>query len=253
MQIDSTVLKALPSEQQDRFVCYATEIVCESFVFTGDRDYITARFAFFQKQSHLFMWSAAQALEKYLKANILLLGTGVIGKTHSHIKLANALKETHPQRLTFDASIPSGWEAEGVMIWPELDLNGFMQRVETIGSPNVRYDQVKLDIYLQDLVFLDRMAFALRHRLVEEAVESCRLVGDVMKLDFFQLNYPFAPVNFQHRSLRGVLQAKSTVSTLEAAVNGCFGSAKLYQDWATKNMGLNERAIQSLMKGEVPI
>lgn len=117
----------------------------------------------------------------------------------------------------------------------------------------MRYDQVKLDIYLQDLVFLDRMAFALRHRLVEEEVENCRLVGDVMKLDFFQLNYPFAPVNFQHRSLRGVLQGQSTVSTLEAAVNGCFGRAKLYQDWAAKNMGLSKGAIQSLMKGEAVI
>ena len=71
-----------------------------------------------------------------------------------------------------------------------------------------------------------------------------------MKETFLQLNYPFAPANFQHRSLRGVLLVKSTVSTLEAAVNGCYGHAKLYQDWAAKSMGLKMNAIQKLVKSE---
>jgi hypothetical protein len=64
MKIDSLVLNELPQEQRERFEEYAIKIVCESFIFTADRDYLTARFAYFQKQSHLFLWSAAQAIEK---------------------------------------------------------------------------------------------------------------------------------------------------------------------------------------------
>ena len=39
MHIDSSVLSGLPHEQHDRFVRNANEIVIESFIFTGDRDY----------------------------------------------------------------------------------------------------------------------------------------------------------------------------------------------------------------------
>lgn len=245
MVIKPAFLNVLPSEQHDRFIRNATEIVCESFIFTGDRDYITARFAFFQKQSHLFMWSAAQALEKYLKANILLLGGGSIDKIHDHINLSNILRKTHPELLMIETSIPRGWDD---VIWPELDADGFLKRIESIGSPEVRYDQVKLDICLQDLVFLDRLAFKLRYQLVGETVESCKLVGDAMKVDFFRLNYPFAPSDFQHKPLPGVLLFHGSVSKLEAAVNGCFGYPAVYQKWAESSMKLSQKAIAKLLK-----
>ena len=116
MKINHSILNHLPPEQHDRFVRNANEIVIESFVLTGDRDYLTARFAFFQKQSHLFLWSAAQALEKYIKANILLLGGGVIQRTHHHTKLAKTLRETHADRLEIDTAVPDGWAQQGVAL-----------------------------------------------------------------------------------------------------------------------------------------
>uniref|UniRef100_A0ABX1N296 HEPN domain-containing protein n=1 Tax=Aromatoleum buckelii TaxID=200254 RepID=A0ABX1N296_9RHOO len=173
MKIDPSVLNALPHEQRDRFVLNANEIIIESFIFTGDRDYLTARFAFFQRQSHLFLWSAAQALEKYLKANILLLGSGSVRRIHQHTKLAKNLKETNPERLEIDTTIPGGWAEQGVADWPRIDVDGYLQRIETLGSPDVRYDQVQLELHLRDLLLLDRLAFRLRQRLIAEPVESC--------------------------------------------------------------------------------
>ena len=248
MQIDPSVLKVLPLDERDRFIRNENEIVIESFVFTGDRDYLTARFAFFQKQSHLFLWSAAQALEKYLKANILLLGCGEVKRIHQHTKLAKVLRETHAERLEIDMDIPNGWAEQGVATWPSVDIDEFFHRIETLGSPDVRYDQVQLEVHLQDLVLLDRLAFRLRHELIDERVETCRLVGEQLKQCFFDLNHPFAPEGFEHPSLIGLRLSHTSVSKLEAAVNGCYGYAGVYKWWACKSMSMKPTDMDSLMK-----
>jgi hypothetical protein len=248
MKIDSSVLNMLPQEQRERFEGHASEVVCESFIFTADRDYLTARFAYFQKQSHLFLWSAAQAIEKYLKANILLLGSGRIKRVHHHTNLANTLRESLPNRLNIDLAIPNGWSEQGVADWPSLNVDGFLKRLETLGSPDVRYDQVKLDVHLQDIVFLDRLAFSLRDRLVVESVQDCQLVGEQLKNCFFDLNYSFAPADYGHPSLVGLQLSHSSVTTLEAALNGCYGRADVYSVWAQNSMALYPKDIERLSR-----
>lgn len=250
MKIDSPIPNLLPQKQRERFERYATEIVCESFIFTADRDYLTARFSFFQKQSHLFLWSAAQAIEKYLKANILLLGSGCIKRTHRHTDLANALRESHPNRLNIDLEIPSGWPEQGVTYWPSLNVDVFLKRIEALGPPDVRYDKVQLNVHSQDLVLLDRLVFNLRDRLITEAVQDCRLVGEQLKSCFLDLNYSFAPADYEHPSLVGLLLFHRSVSTLEAALKGCYGLADLYGVWAQKSMGLKPQDIERLSRRE---
>lgn len=246
MKIDPSILSRLPREEHERFERYATEIACESFIFTGDRDYLTARFTFFQKQSHLFLWSAAQALEKYIKANILLLGQGAITKTHGHKSLADSLRKVRPEGLSIELAMPKGWAEQGVAGWPDVDVDGFLLRIETLGAPDVRYDQVQLEVHLQDLVFLDRLAFRLRHQLIAEEVVSCRLVGDQLKQCFFDLNYPFAPIDHQHPKLIGLRLFHTSVTTLEAAVKGVYGHAAVYQEWAMQSMRLKPEHVQRL-------
>lgn len=236
MKINLPGFNALLAQEQERFRRSATEIVCESFIFTADRDYLTARFAFFQKQSHLFLWLTAQAIEKYLKANILLLGKGSITKRHHHAEMATDLMESHPERLQIELSIPEGWEDQGVTLWPSIDVLGFLKRIEKLGSPNVRYDQVSLEIHLQDLVFLDRLAFRLRDRLVAESVQSCRLVGEALTDCFLDLNDAFAPADYRHPPLAGLRQFHASVTTLEAALKGCYGHQALYKAWAKNSM-----------------
>ncbi len=248
MKIDSSVLNGLPHAQRERFEMYATEIVCESFIFTADRDYLTARFAYFQKQPHLFLWSAAQAIEKYLKANILLLGSGSVKRTHDHTKLAFALRVSHAERLDIDMTIPDGWSEQGVALWPKLTVDGFLERIAILGLPDVRYDQVQLDVQLQDLVFLDRLAFSLRDRLIAESVLDCRLVSEQIKSRFLDLNYSFAPTDYAHPSWVGLRLFHTSVTTLEAALKGCYGRSDLYGVWAEKSMGLKPLDIERLSR-----
>lgn len=235
MKIKESILKKIYHEDHKKFKEKTTEIVCESFIFTGDRDYITARFAFFQNQSHLFLWSSAQALEKYMKAHILLLGKGSIAKTHDLNKLS---KEVSSDFLDFDLSIPDLFSQNGIDNWPAIDREGFLKRITENGAPDVRYDQIKLDVHLQDLVFLDRLAFKLRHNLVRENVIECKTVGNTLKDCFFNLNFPFSSKDHKHPELNGLCYFHSTVTTLEAALNGNYGHKDIYEEWAKDSMGM---------------
>lgn len=251
MKISSSILILSPLEERERFERVAKEIVCESFVFTGDRDYITARFAFFQKQPHLFMWSAAQALEKYLKANILLLGSEAVSKVHKHSSLGGDLKKIDPERLHIELDMPSDWAELGITFWRKQDVDKFLKRIDQLGAPDVRYDQTQLEVNLQDLVFLDRLAFRLRHDLIHEQVEDCKYVGEQLKRCFFDLNYSFAPAEHQHPGLLGLLSFKAIVPALEAALKGAYGHAAIYQEWAKQSLKLNEKQIARLSSRSV--
>ena len=130
--------------------------------------------------------------------------------------------------------------------WPSLNVDGFLERIEALGSPDVRYDQVQLDVHLQDLVLLDRLAFSMRDQLITETVQDCRLVGDQLKTCFLDLNYSFAPADCVHPSLMGLRLFHTSVSTLEAALKDCYGHADLYGVWAQKSMGLKPEDIGRL-------
>jgi len=136
MRIDIPMLVRLPSDQRQRFESVASRIVAETFVFTADLDYLTARFSFFEKQNHLFLWSAAQAVEKYLKANVLLLGIGRVQKSHKLKGMVQSIRAKHPERLTVDTSIPVGWDEQGVGSWPAVHIDDFISHLETWGSPS---------------------------------------------------------------------------------------------------------------------
>lgn len=247
MPFDKQRLRRLPKCEQDRFERVTNEIIIESFIFMGDRDYLTARFAFFQGQPHLFLWSAAQAIEKYIKANIALLTEEPVEKSHKLVELSDTLRKWRPERLHIPTSIPDGWLQQGVSSWPDAEVDDFLARLQECGSPAVRYDQVKLFLQLQDLVFLDRLAFCLRDSLVVEPVDECRDVSEVLRAKFFDLNVAFAPPGYSHPSLRGVTICRSKTTKLEAALNGCYGFRGIYRDWAKNRLSLRADDIKRVL------
>jgi len=245
-------LKNLSPEQQASFKGATTKIVCESFVLTGDRDYLTARFAFFQKQPHLFLWSASQAIEKYLKANIILFKKEKISRNHKLRTLFSSLEKSYPDRIILQLTVPRDLSEQGVTYWPEITTEDFLLRLEKIGSPDVRYNQIKLEDTLQDLVLLDRMAFSLRAGLINEPVQACRNVGRQISNCFLDFNYPFAPADHPHPSVEGITLVHHSVSTLEAALNGCYGNASLYKEWAIQHLALSPGTLDRLLKSTTP-
>jgi hypothetical protein len=252
MKFDIVGLDRLSSGQRSRFELVASRIVAESFVYTADRDYLTARFAFFEKQGHLFLWSAAQAVEKYLKADIVLLGLGDVKKTHKLKGMVKSLRETNPERLAVDTSIPDGWVEHGVAHWPSTNIGDFISHLENWGAPGVRYDQNGFHLNLQYLVLLDRLVYLLRDGLVEQRISDCRHIGQRILDSLYDLNFSFAPADHKHPPLKGLTLVSASVSTLEAALKGVYGIPVLYRTWAMGCFGLKESDISYIQRTAIP-
>ena len=64
----------LPDNDQANIEKNIVEVIYESFVIPGDQDYLTARLLAQKGLERAFYWAAAQSIEKYLKAFLLLNG-----------------------------------------------------------------------------------------------------------------------------------------------------------------------------------
>jgi hypothetical protein len=80
-----------------------TALVEEIFINTADEDYVMARWCFLNRLSRHFFWNAAQSLEKYLKAALLLNGFSSKGYNHNLVRLfhkaINFAGDIIPQQL----------------------------------------------------------------------------------------------------------------------------------------------------------
>lgn len=151
--------------QQKLLNVHKNEIVGSFFVNTADQDYILARIAHDGKMGNAFFWAAGQAIEKYLKASLLLNGKSSIkdgnDKEYSHdlIRLFNDVNkyasDLFPERLTE----PSQFEAPS---WLEEAPLEFLERIKRYTNPDGRYNLFGCELSSQDLFHLDQFVFAAR-------------------------------------------------------------------------------------------
>ena len=69
--------KRMPEYIQSSAECNVVDVIYESFVVTGDQDYLMSRLLAQKGLPRGFYWAAAQAIEKYLKAFLLMNGESV--------------------------------------------------------------------------------------------------------------------------------------------------------------------------------
>ena len=63
----------LPDYEQANIERYIVQVISDSFVKPADEDYVTARLLAKKGLHRAFFWAACQALEKYLKAFLLMI------------------------------------------------------------------------------------------------------------------------------------------------------------------------------------
>jgi len=66
--------KLMPGHIQSSAEGNAVDVIYESFVVPGDQDYLMSRLLAQKGLPREFYWAAAQAIEKYLKAFLLING-----------------------------------------------------------------------------------------------------------------------------------------------------------------------------------
>lgn len=145
-------------------------VVDELFTRTADENYITARWCAINRLQTDFFWLGTHALEKYMKAVLLVNGRPVKEYGHDILKLHSKISEFAKELLPLSLNKPTVLQYEG---WIVRDLQDFLGHFYRYGNPDNRYLIYGHSFRPEDLFMLDQAVFAYR-RLI------CRLDASVI-------------------------------------------------------------------------
>ncbi|WP_299561178.1 HEPN domain-containing protein [uncultured Sulfitobacter sp.] len=197
-------------------------LVVQRFFDKADEDYVTARFLFLNRLYSQFPWVACQALEKYLKAALLLRYE--IAERKHNLK-SNFSKLNQCSGVSFPRMIeaPSGFNFLLEQQNPcgkskrwnyRMQTSQFISKLEKMGSPSSRYNQTNISIEHYDIHRFDAVSKMVRDTALdgphvrlnrsienlysrEEACQSLRfgrlkLTREVSEM-IFKENYAYFP------------------------------------------------------------
>ena len=177
--------------------CNIVDVIYESFVVTADQDFLTARLLARSGLYRAFYWAAAQSIEKYLKAFILLNGKSVKAKSHS-------LKGLYDSACAVDSTL------RDMNICPHDLLNvpdyaqghltvfsciDFISDIDRFGHPNNRYNSFGVDFNSGHLFALDHFVFNLRGRIQVPSIWQSMVEVEGGLLDTLRENNPWFSVH----------------------------------------------------------
>lgn len=190
------VLSRLPDEVQASIECHIVDVIYESFVTPADEDYLSARLLARKGLPRVFFWAASQAIEKYLKAFLLLGGYAVIGKNF----------KGHPIKALYLAAVAVDQTISKIDLTPHREINidpaskqhlkttsieSFIDRIELNGSPNNRYNAYGVEFDTNDVFALDSLIFGLRGKIGVPSIEHSFKEIDEDLISIFQDNNPY--------------------------------------------------------------
>lgn len=147
----------------DNQYAFKNSIVTEMFVDTADQNYLIARWAYHRGMYIDFFWNSAHALEKYMKAALLLNGKSA--KKYGHnlpllfAEICTLASELFPESLR----MPEQFRMFiGETTWREEPPSEFIERFDGLGHPDSRYNTFGYIQRWEDLHHLDEMVFLVR-------------------------------------------------------------------------------------------
>ena len=161
------------------------EVVTQMFVDTADQNYLIARWAYHRGMFIDFFWNSVHALEKYLKASLLLNGRSAIknrsNKDYGH-NLNLLFKEVRsyahdlfPEKLIKPHQLDAPHWHDEIPDWhDEIPVN-FLKRFNDLGNANNRYNLFGYTQRLEDLHHLDQMVYFARR--VAFNLDMCPFIG----------------------------------------------------------------------------
>lgn len=134
-------------------------IAKEMFLRTADDNYLVARWCRFEQLNVDFSWLAVHALEKYMKAALLMNGQSSKGLGHDVVRLYKGVKDKVAKGL-LDRPFtkPPDWKR----FWRDETTETYLQRLYNAGNADNRYEVYGYELEPEDLVKLDATVFAVR-------------------------------------------------------------------------------------------
>lgn len=150
------------------------DVIFQSFITPADEDYLSARLLALKGFHRAFFWSASQAVEKYLKAYLLLRGFSVCKYSHN-------LKDIFSKVCSIDQGLqieatrhPSiKVELDVEYINREFTVDEFLNTLELHGNPDNRYNAKGVTFSTNYLFALDSFIHSFRKEIgVPDIFES---------------------------------------------------------------------------------
>lgn len=134
-------------------------LVHDLFVRTADENYITARWCAANELQTDFLWLAVHALEKYLKAVLLLNGRTSMKYAHDVVRLYTDVQQFAGDLLPGRLQKP---ESLNISFWRECSPAEFLDHLQKNGNADNRYLIYGYATHSEDLHKVDQMVFAVR-------------------------------------------------------------------------------------------
>jgi HEPN domain-containing protein len=200
---DINYFDRMPDSTQASIERHIVNVIYESFALPADHDYLTARLLAQKGLTRGFYWAAAQAVEKYLKAFLLMHGVGVdtnefIG--HPLVKLWNAASRINNTLQNLDIIPHESMHVEpsSAIHLKKYTINDYLDVLEKYGSPDNRYNAFGLKYNTGHLCALDSFCAKLRPKIgVIRIEESFKNLSPDLILSFEHYNPWFASKDSQ--------------------------------------------------------
>lgn len=249
MDLKVSGIERLPNEQQHMIRHRVAGIIIDTFINPADCDYINARFMALNYQHRPFFWPALQAIEKYLKADLLLCGIPVKGKSFRHhiVAMAERLK-LHDDVLKNLKLTPveEHAELERLNLWGSHDPKEFISSIEQYGNPSNRYNFFGSQYKASYLPKLDQVVWALRSKCVGNKVLCGTGKNQAFDYAAYEQNFCFAPEGYEQGSFYGKFSLGESVPSIEAALKGLYGHAAIFEEWLVRNIEINQEEVDKI-------
>lgn len=245
----------LPDEMQANIEKYIVGVISDSFVKPADEDYVIARLLVQKKMYRAFFWAASQALEKYLKAFLLMRGASVrdFSRGHSIGTLYREASSLDEDNLTADTQPHSAINVDPNVSESidKLPVDQFLKVIESQGNSDNRYNSSGVKFNSGYLFALDSFVFGLRQQIGVPSIEETLKKMDQYLVETFNLYNPwFAPLRQDLAKIPNdgfPLRIASSVTTLEILISAHSPhEARYVLRWLDKKMKLPSTVKQHL-------
>ena len=249
MKFNIPSIKNYPEDRQPILESNIIEIIIETYVIPADSDYLIARFCGLNLLFQPFFWPALQAIEKYLKANLLFHGLAVKGRGFGHdiVSMAEKLEE-YDNVLTKLKLIPHKLhiELQKLNLWGSEKPADFLNKVKDYGDPSNRYNYFGSYFEASFLLKLDQIVFALRSNIVNFELLPKTKKNDSISYFLYEQNINFAPEGYNHQSMYGKIGLNMFVPSIEAALKGLYGHPSFFENWLKENIPIKKSEIEKI-------
>lgn len=247
--------KFMPEDIQISAECIAVKIIYESFVVPGDEDYLMSRLLAQNGLQRGFFWAAAQTIEKYLKAYLLMNGVSVINFTgHPIKKLFIASSKIDPSLINLDIMPHPNIHIEYSYssLLQKYTIQQFLAELEEHGNADNRYNAIGVKYNTGHLCALDSFSFKLRKMIgvipIEESFK--KLSPDLIQI-FKKNNSWFCKERDSKSAIipseNFPLHSSSSVTSLEFLIKHDSNPAyRLAYQWLKLKMKLPKKKINYL-------